>query len=247
MAGFLWYNGMARPRLLIGCSGFSYKEWKGLFYPEGLPAKAWFEYYCDHFSTVELNVTFYRFPALETLSGWYRRSPDDFVFSVKAPRVITHYKHFEQTEALQQSFYSLIKEGLGDKLGPVLYQLPTTTVYSPVALDKILRHMDPGFANVIEFRHVTWWREDVYDALRDKGVTFCGTSYPDLPDWVIPGRDMVYYRFHGVPSLYRSSYSPAFLERVLEQVEGRDAYLYFNNTASGAAIRNAEMIQRKLH
>ena len=238
---------MPHPPLLFGCSGFSYKEWRGLFYPDGVPAKAWFEYYCEHFPTLELNVTFYRFPKLETLQGWYRRSPIDFVFSVKAPRLITHLKRFDQTESLQKEFYDLVREGLGNKLGPVLYQLPATTVYSPATLDKILRHMDAGFANVVEFRHVTWWRDDVYDALREKDVTFCGISYLDLPDWVVPGPGMAYYRFHGVPSLYRSAYSPAFLDKVLKQVAGRQAYLYFNNTASGAAIRNAEMIRRKLH
>lgn len=238
----------SKGHILTGCSGFSYKEWKGHFYPEGVPAKAWFEYYCTHFPTLELNVTFYRFPRLETLQGWYRRSPASFVFAVKAPRLITHLRQFNDTGLLQEEFYHVIREGLGEKLGPVLYQLPAKTAYHPATLDNILRNMDDGFTNVVEFRHVTWWRDDVYEALSAKGVTFCSVSYPDLPDWVAPGRGTVYYRFHGVPSLYRSSYAPAFLDQVLEQIgKGRSAYLFFNNTASGAAIRNAEMVLRKLH
>src|ERR1044072_2743501 len=78
----------------IGCSGFYYREWREAFYPQGLPQRKWFEFYCESFNTVELNVTFYRFPKLEDLQGWYHRSPDDFRFTVKAPRLITHYKRF---------------------------------------------------------------------------------------------------------------------------------------------------------
>ncbi|HTJ15118.1 MAG TPA: DUF72 domain-containing protein [Dinghuibacter sp.] len=234
-------------RILTGCSGFSYKEWKGSFYPEGTPAKAWFEYYCSRFPTLELNVTFYRFPTAETFHGWYERSPEGYVFAVKAPRLITHLKLFNDVGQLQQDFYGAAKKGLRDKLGPLLYQLPAKMEYRPAILEKILRSLDTKYDNVIEFRHESWWRAEVYDALDKKGITFCSLSYPGLPDWVVPGGKMVYYRFHGVPSLYRSTYSPAFVDKILAQTDGRDAFLFFNNTADGHAVRNAEMTLRKLN
>ena len=205
----------------------------------------WFEYYCTRFPTVELNNTFYRIPTIDALRGWYRRSPAGFVFSVKAPRLITHLKRFNETGPLQRDFYRLLSEGLGDKLGPVLFQLPGTTAYDPAVLDRILRDMEPSFTNVVEFRNATWWRADVYEALAARGVTFCSVSYPNLPDDVIPS-DLVYYRFHGVPSLWRSSYSPVFLQRIIDTLSAdkgvKKAYLYFNNTASGAAYKNADWI-----
>ena len=105
---------------LIGCSGFSYKEWKDQFYPKGLPQSKWFAYYCQHFNTLELNVTFYRFPKLAALQGWYQEAPEGFIFSAKVPRSITHYKKFEQTEVLLKDFYMVLRDGLREKLGAVL-------------------------------------------------------------------------------------------------------------------------------
>src|ERR1044072_6786414 len=90
----------------IGCSGFHYKHWVGKFYPGDLPQRKWFEFYCEHFDTLELNVTFYRFPQLSSLQSWYKRSPAKFQFAVKAPRAITHYKKFNDIERLISDFYS---------------------------------------------------------------------------------------------------------------------------------------------
>src|SRR3954464_5011246 len=106
----------------IGCSGFHYKHWKNVFYPEGLPQKKWFDFYCQHFNTLELNVTFYRFPQLSFLQTWHTKSPDNFRFAVKAPRAITHYKKFNDSYELLSSFYDTINNGLQAKLGPVLFQ-----------------------------------------------------------------------------------------------------------------------------
>ena len=229
----------AHPRIHTGCSGFSYKEWKGLFYPKGLSPSKWFEYYCTRFDTVELNVTFYRTPALSTLQGWYKRSPADFRFVAKAPKVVTHYMQFRKTAVQQYDFSHLVEQGLEDKLAAILYQLPASIVFSQEALDRILENMTPGITNVVEFRHASWWKEEVYQALAGAGVIFCSCSYPGLPDMVIPGPQTVYYRFHGVPKLYYSSYDEAFLQRIVEQIGHHKALLYFNNTAEGHAIQNA--------
>src|SRR3954467_9864361 len=108
----------------VGCSGFSYKGWKGKFYPEGLAQRKWFEFYCERFNTVELNVTFYRFPELKNLKGWYERSPRDFKFTIKAPRIITHFKKFANAQDEIVRFYDVAGEGMADKLGSILFQLP---------------------------------------------------------------------------------------------------------------------------
>ena len=117
-------------RYWIGCSGFHYKEWKGLFYPDKLPQSKWFEYYSGVFNTLELNVTFYRFPQLKFLENWHSKSHDEFRFSVKAPRLITHYKKFSGTESMLEDFYGTIRLGLKEKLGAVLFQLPPQATFS---------------------------------------------------------------------------------------------------------------------
>jgi uncharacterized protein YecE (DUF72 family) len=234
----------------IGCSGFHYKEWKGVFYPEGLPQKKWFEYYCEHFDTLELNVTFYRFPELSSLQGWYEKSPSDFFFSVKAPRIITHYKKFNDTDGQVRDFYGVVREGLKEKLGCILFQLPPDLTYSPEVLTRITEQMDASFQNVIEFRHSSWWNEQVFQTLTNRGISFCGISYPGLPDKVMCNTDTVYYRYHGIPRLYFSAYSKDFLQQTTADIRKnthvRKAYLYFNNTAELAALRNANYLQKIL-
>lgn len=232
----------------IGCSGFSYKHWKGGFYPDGVPQRKWFEYYCQFFNTVELNVTFYRFPKVETLQGWYDRAPDDFVFTVKAPRLITHYKKFLNAKREMHDFYNAVAGGLHDKLGTILFQLPPNLLYSEDNLSRIIGSLDPSFSNVIEFRHESWWRKDVYQLLKENNITFCGISYPDLPDDVIKTAPVMYYRFHGVPQLYRSPYTLAQMKDISEKIKGQrsvsEVYIYFNNDIEVSAIHNALTFQR---
>src|SRR5438105_15010687 len=108
----------------IGCSGFHYPEWKKVFYPDGLAQSKWFDFYSEHFNTIELNTTFYRFPQVSFLQNWYKKSPASFNFSVKAPRLITHFKQFSGTERMLGDFYGSIRQGLQKKLGCVLFQLP---------------------------------------------------------------------------------------------------------------------------
>jgi uncharacterized protein YecE (DUF72 family) len=103
----------------IGCSGFHYKHWKEIFYPKEVPQRKWFEHYCEHFKTLELNVTFYRFPQIPMLQSWYERSPADFYFSVKAPRLITHFKKMNDCEKFLNDFYHTVEVGLKKK--PVVY------------------------------------------------------------------------------------------------------------------------------
>ena len=232
----------------IGCSGFHYKTWKNVFYPEDLPQRKWFEFYCEHFNTVELNVTFYRFPREADLKSWYSRSPHDFRFTVKAPRLITHFKRFHNATREIHDFYDTVAKGLKDKLGPILYQLHPGIKYSVEALERILSNLDPAFVNVIEFRHESWWKPQVLKELRSASVAFCGISYPGLPENVHKTSSSVYYRFHGVPEIYRSSYRRQQLKAVVEKIRSmqkiEDAYLYFNNDIEAAAVKNARTVQK---
>ena len=232
---------------LIGCSGFAYKDWKEIFYPKGLPQSKWFDYYTQHFNTLELNVTFYRFPTLKSLQGWYQKAPEGFIFSAKVPRWITHYRKFEETERMLGDFYGLLKEGLKEKMGCVLFQLPGNFAYSKNKLEKMIGQVDLSFANVIEFRNEQWWRKEVMQQLKTNNIAFCGVSYPKLPDDAVINTPTPYYRFHGVPKLFYSEYPKAFIRNIFTQLnEKRSAktiYVYFNNTATQAALNNARYLQ----
>lgn len=232
----------------IGCSGFSYSQWKDIFYPKRLPQKEWFEFYAQQFNTLELNVTFYRFPQLSSLQKWHQKSPPHFLFAVKVPKQITHLKKFRETEEDIKLFYDVLSNGLKEKLGPVLFQLPPKLAYSEEILEAILNQTNASFTNAIEFRNQSWWRPDVMAALGEKNITFCGVSFPGLEDSAVVNTACCYYRFHGVPKLYYSDYEDAFLQSIVTQIKnsnkGNEAYLYFNNTASTAALKDARFIQK---
>ena len=232
----------------IGCSGFSYKEWREEFYPKGLAQSKWFSYYTQHFDTLELNVTFYRFPTLNSLRGWYDKAPAQFSFSAKVPRSITHFKKFEDTESMINDFYGLLKEGLQEKLACVLFQLPPSLIYSKEKLEKIVNQVNPAFNNVIEFRHESWWKKNIQTILKKHNISFCGVSFPKISfDDAIINTPTCYYRFHGVPKLFYSEYDKTFIEKIHNQIiqnkKVERAYIYFNNTASLAALHNAKYFQ----
>ncbi|MFC0772342.1 DUF72 domain-containing protein [Terrimonas alba] len=234
----------------IGCSGYHYKDWKEIFYPIGLPQRKWFEYYSSYFDTLELNVTFYRFPQLKFLENWYAVSPRDFRFSVKVPRLITHYKQFNDCDRLLTDFYETTMNGLKEKLGAVLFQLPPSFSYSPERFDVLIKSMQKGFQNVIEFRHASWWNKEVFANLKKEKIIFAGISYPSLPEDVIANHKVAYYRFHGKPKLYYSSYPTKALKSVADSLSKeklvKEVYVYFNNTATIAAIKNALWLKKYL-
>ncbi|UYZ61591.1 DUF72 domain-containing protein [Hymenobacter weizhouensis] len=234
------------PAYHIGCSGYHYRHWRGRFYPEKLPVRRWFEFYSQHFDTLELNVTFYRFPQQAMLDNWYQASRPGFVFAVKAPRLITHYNQFNQVGGLLTDFYDIVQAGLQEKLGPVLFQLPPRAAYTPERLARILEYLNPAFQNVLEFRHPSWWQPAVYEALAGRGVSFCGQSHPALPDAVVATAPLLYYRLHGVPNLYQSPYDEEFLARLTAETRAAgaaQAFVYFNNDIDASAIGNARRLQ----
>jgi uncharacterized protein YecE (DUF72 family) len=227
----------------IGCSGFHYKHWKGIFYPDKLAQSKWFDYYNNHFKTLELNVTFYRFPRLSFLETWYTKSPAVFSFSVKVPRAITHYKQFNNTKQMLDDFYGTTREGLKEKLGCILFQMPGRMAFKEEKLDQIIESLDPAFTNVLEFRNESWWTAHVYNKLAENNITFCSMSHPSLPEAVVQNTKTVYFRFHGVPNLYSSKYDITILKKISDEIETnsstKEAFIYFNNDIGGAAIINA--------
>jgi len=240
-------SGMMKTRFHIGCSGFHYKHWKGSFYPGKLAQTKWFKYYCEHFDTLELNVTFYRFPQVSMLEKWYNDSPEHFRFSVKAPRVITHFKKFNGTERMMDDFYAAVQTGLKEKCGCYLFQLPPNYNYTEDKLNKIITALHPDLPNVLEFRHESWWQEAVFRRLAENHISFCGMSHPDLPKDIIHNQDLFYYRFHGKEQLYSSRYTlddmRSFSEELMRQDGLKDAFIFFNNDIHTNAIYNAKELQ----
>ncbi len=232
----------------IGCSGYHYRDWKEIFYPPGLPQKKWFEYYNSHFDTLELNVTFYRFPQLKFLRNWHDVSSPDFTFAVKAPRLITHYKKFNNCEDLLKDFYGTTIAGLKEKLGTVLFQFPPVFAYTPEHLKLIIKNLSAEVKNVLEFRHSSWWEEEVFKKFKKRKIIFSGISHPKLTDEVVVNNKIAYYRFHGVPDLYYSTYGhnklKAVADALMKDKAVREAYIYFNNTATSGAIENALWLKK---
>ena len=229
-----------------GCSSYYNRQWQGIFYPEGMPTREWFAYYCTQFNTYELNASFYKFPTTKSLQAWYRKSPDGFKYSIKAPKIITHTKKFIGCETELAEFYDACETGLKDKLACVLFQLPPSYHYSPERLELILASTNAHFSNAIEFRHASWWTDEVYRAFRQHKLIFSSVNYPGLPTDILATFSTAYVRLHGNPRVFYSEYRDADLLSMLHQIDSlklKDAFVYFNNTASPAGILNALAVQ----
>ena len=230
----------------IGCSGFYYKEWKDFFYPKGLAQKDWFKFYTEHFNTIEINASFYKTPTEKSLEKWYHESTADFLFTMKAPRLITHYKQLKDCKMDTADFYHLLNNGLKEKLACVLFQFPPSFNYTEERLERLLQTLDPSFKNVVEFRHPSWWNENVFIQLATHRIVFASQSYPKgLPEEVIITTPTIYYRFHGKPILYKSTYELAVLQHLFEQIPAttQEVFVYFNNTWGSGAITNANQLK----
>lgn len=231
----------------IGCSGFGYNEWDEFFYPAGLLPEDRLAYYARFFDTLELNVSFYRFPGKIFLRNLAAKVPPHFRFVIKAPRSITHIKQMNGVQEDLALFYKNVREGLGNYLGTVLFQFPPAFSYSDERLELLIYQLDNSVNNVIEFRHGSWWNTYVYDTLAKHRICFCSVSHPAMPNEVIVNTSFVYYRFHGVPKRYYSIYEEAFLQNITDAIrlhpDVEHSYMVFNNTATRAAIENAAFLQ----
>ncbi|MCS7336838.1 MAG: DUF72 domain-containing protein [Verrucomicrobiae bacterium] len=232
----------------VGCSGWYYWHWKGVVYPAELEKDQWFDHYQKHFKTVELNAPFYHWPRPSTVEGWARRARRGFKYSVKVNQTITHLKRFKGTRKLIAEFYK-IADTLGDKMGCFLFQLPPSFKFSKANMEAVLDQLDPAHRNVVEFRHPSWWTEDVFDAFKRAGAIFCSVSAPRLPAEVVKTSNAVYVRFHGSARWYAYDYAPTELEawaRKIADAGAAEVWAYFNNDRDGCAFRNALALARYL-
>ncbi|HET6420473.1 MAG TPA: DUF72 domain-containing protein [Geobacteraceae bacterium] len=232
------------PGLFIGCSGFTYSHWRGRFYPEKLPRARWFEYYCSVFTSVELNVTFYRLLKPETFDGWREKSPPGFSFSVKGSRFITHVKRLiDPEESLERFFDGALR--LGDKLSAVLWQFPPGFSRDTARLERFIAALEPYRArNALEFRDESWCDGEISDLCRAAGIALCMADWPDYIDKLPLTADFVYIRRHGPGGGYYGSYSSAELISDARRIrgyleEGLDVHIYFNNDDRAFATENA--------
>ena len=237
-------------KIYIGCSGFSNRDWKGFFFPEELPPKEQLNFYSTQFNTVEINSTFYRRPMAQTLENWCQRTDEDFKFFIKIPKTITHIKRLKETAAETADFCKLIHHGIQEKLAGFLFQMPTSFHYSEEHLEQLIKTVDFRFLNVVEFRHKSWWTEEIFETLKKKNIVFSGVSFPkDIPDdFIINNSKSVYYRLHGVPVLFKSEYSVEELEKLAKEIKKakQDVFVFFNNTWGIAALKNALYLKKLL-
>ncbi len=235
--------------VMVGCSGWFYWKWRGLFYPADLPTRDWFRHYANRLDTVEINASFYSWPTVTNVLAWKRQAGRrKFVYTVKVCELITHVKKFKNTKTLVRDF-GLIADILGDRMGCFLFQLPPSYRYTKARLNSILDQLDPTRRNVVEFRHKSWWNETVYAAFRKSRTIFCSCSAPTLPDELVRTSDEVYLRLHGPVRWYRHNYSKSELERWAEKIRvsgAKHAWIYFNNDYEAVAPRNAATMRRLL-
>lgn len=227
----------------IGTSGWSYSHWKGPFYPAQISNDKMLEYYCKHFRTVEINSSFYHLPQVETLRHWYDISPDEFLFSVKASRYITHMKKLNDPK---QSLHALLEaiSVLADKLGPILFQLPPRWHCNLERLSHFLDGLSADFRYAFEFRDPSWLVPETYHLLSRHNAAFC---IYELDGFLSPRAvtaDFVYTRLHGPGGPYQGDYNNRTLADWAGafhawREQGKDIYCYFDNDEAGYAARNA--------
>ncbi len=241
---------MSTKKIFIGSSGFSERSWKGYFYPEDLPAKEYLKFYAQQLNAVEINSTFYRRPTQKTLENWRNSTGEHFKFFIKIPKTVTHIKKLDTTAQETTDFCHHIAQGLQEKLGGFLFQLPPSFQYTEENLQKVLETVDLQYLNVVEFRNKNWWNHEVIQKMKNEGVLFSGVSIPkDIPDEVVMNHeDFLYYRLHGVPEMFKSEYSDSELEKLSEKIKSFDgtSFIFFNNTFGIAGIKNALTLKRIL-
>lgn len=229
----------------VGTSGWHYEHWRRVFYPGDLPKSKWLAYYCQHFSTVEINNSFYRLPSETAFQQWRDTVPAGFVFALKVSRLITHLKKLRNSEAPLKLFLDRANL-LQDRFGPLLYQLPPMMHRHDDVLEEFLKLLPANRRHTFEFRHESWLDAEIFKILAKYNVALCLLDMPDMTTPTIATADFAYMRFHGSTDLYASNYSDGALRRRardLREMSKRQnlkaVYIYFNNDAYGYAVKNA--------
>ncbi len=235
---------MKKGRIHVGTSGWHYKHWKGTFYPEKTKDSEQLAYYLKYFRTVELNNPFYRLPTAKTFEGWRKAVPDDFIFSVKVSRFITHLKKLHETEESLATFVSNAG-ALKQKLGPLLFQLPPGWQINEERLGEFLKTLPRDRQCTFEFRNPTWYSNAIFKLLEKHNCAFCIYELAGHRSPEAVTADFVYIRLHGPgKGKYEGSYPDKTLEKWAEKclgwaAEKRDVYIYFDNDQFGYAAFNA--------
>jgi uncharacterized protein YecE (DUF72 family) len=229
----------------IGCSGWNYASWKQEFY-EGSPARLWLEHYAKHFDTVEVNNTFYRLPSRDAVANWERTTPTGFVFAIKASRYLTHVKRLRDLGPGLDRFYERLEPLLrSPKLGPILWQLPPTFQRDDDQLGSALEQLPAGQKHCFEFRHPSWFVEEVYALLRDHGAALVIADRPEVRQFQahVFTAPWTFVRFHYGSRGRRGNYSESELQEWADRFRAwsaeREIYAYFNNDWEVFAVRNA--------
>jgi uncharacterized protein YecE (DUF72 family) len=232
----------------LGTSGWSYTGWRKRFYPNGLAQKEWLPFYAQHFHTVEINMTFYRYPKPETLLGWADRTPPGFKFTLKANRQITHRKKIKDVKNEVRYFY-ILADHLEDKLGCILFQLPPSLSYDKDLLKNFLSSLSSSHSNVIEFRHQSWYNQETNDLLHTHLVIFCTVSSAKVPGTAKKTAGTAYFRFHGLTGGHTYDYTDDELAKwaaSIKRTNVKENYIYFNNDYKAYAVKNAKTLHRYL-
>ncbi len=234
---------LSHPTVRIGTSGWSYRHWRDVFYPPGLPTRDWLRHYASRFSTVELNATFYRLPRPETFEAWARQAPPGFCFALKASRYLTHIRRLrEPGEPLERLLAAA--RPLGGHMGPLLFQLPPRWVPDADRLRALAEAVPQGLPAAVEFRDPAGYTPQVLDLLADLGLALVVHDHPAAPAPREVTGPFAYVRFHGPGPLYGGEYGEAGLAGWAEWIRGLrgrgvPVYAYFNNDAGAAAVRDA--------
>lgn len=230
----------------IGTSGYSYKDWKDVFYLKGIPQKKWLAYYAQHYSTVEINATFYRYFAPTVFTRWRDETPDTFRFTLKGPRDITHTKRLHEIETELSRFLDSIQD-LRSKLAMLLWQFPPSFKYdmdnAKIKFTQFVERLPGEIEHVVEFRHKSWFNDDLYSLLNQHNVGIVMNDSSRFSAIEMVTGNFAYIRFHGPTKLYASLYSIEELRMWADKMQAwlqhYDVYAYFNNDYGGRAIQNS--------
>jgi len=228
----------------IGTSGYNYPEWKGTFYPADLAAKKMLPYYAARFPTVEINYTFYRMPNEKLVSGWADATPSPFKLTLKAPRRITHDSRLKNCGPLVSAFCG-VAGTLGDKLGALLFQLPPGSKKDLAVFDAFLEELPPKVCAAFEFRHPSWFDEEVFERLARRNLALCVADSEKLSAPVRMTADYAYFR------LRDEGYTPDDIARWAETIARatescKEAFVYFKHEESGKGPAFARMLMDRL-
>jgi uncharacterized protein YecE (DUF72 family) len=238
-------------RILIGTSGWHYDSWRGPFYPGGLPVKHQLQYYASQFSTAELNGVFYRTPTPDAVKSWREQTGDNFVFSWKASKFITHWKRLSPNSINSLELLEDRLSLLGDKAGPILFQLPPNFPADAGRLSSFFRLLSKKRRYSFEFRHPSWYDQRILRLLSEQNISLCLSDHHDAPAPWKRTADFVYVRGHGPGGRYKGHYRPDALKAWAKRIkswrkQGYDVFVYFDNDQKSAAPADALKLRQLL-